>query len=143
MSEKKAITIENELTEKLKKIFKVEKVSFANPGEKVKEHECLFVDIEQTRSREKDKKTIARVSGKINLYGNTDKMPLGWFSQRIRESNPDDKKDLAFFDIEMNTKYYQNLVQRTASFVYFFSTQYDPNLGSIESVSIQTSVEES
>lgn len=143
MSELKQVTIESELSEKLKKIFQVSKVTFAHPGEKVKEQECIFVDIEQTRSREKDKKTIARVSGKINLYGNSDKMPLGWFSQRIRDAKPEDKKDLAFFDIEMNTKYYQNLVQRTASFVYFFSTQYDPNVGNITSVTIQTSVEES
>lgn len=136
MSEKKAINIENTLGDKLKKIFKVSKVSFSQPGEKVKEQECVFVEIEQTRHRIKDKREIAKVTGKINLYGNSDKMPLGWISKMISEANAVDIADLAFFDLEMNSRYYQNLVQRTASFVYFFSTQYDPNLGTIETVTI-------
>jgi len=136
MAEKKAVNIENSLEEKFKKIFKVPKVTFSQPGEKTKEQECIFVDIEQTRHRIKDKREIAKVTGKINLYGNSDKMPLGWISKMISEANAADKADIAFFDIEINTKYYQNLVQRTASFVYFFSTQYDPNLGSISSVNI-------
>jgi hypothetical protein len=133
-------TIEKSLEEKFKKIFEVNKVTFANPSKEVKEQECIFVDIDQTRTRQKDKKIIARVTGKINIYGNSDKMPLGWFDKKLIEADPADKADLAFFDIEMNTKYYQNLVQRTASFVYFFSSQYDPNVGSITSMTI--SVEE-
>jgi hypothetical protein len=54
----------------------------------------------------------------------------------IRLADPEDTKDLFFFDMETNAGYFRNLTERSLSFVYFFSGQYDPSLGSITSIEI-------
>ncbi len=130
---------EKTLEDKLKKIFKVKKVTYAQPGDS-KEQECVFVTVENPRCTFKDGRSIARVTGTIMIQGNSDKMPFGYMAKAWAESSAADKKDLALFEIELNDKYYQNLVQRTASFVYFFSSQYDPNIGNIESINISIEV---
>ena len=130
---------EASLKEKMQKIFNLKKVTYAHPGDS-KEQDCIFISVEQPRIRFKDKRALARVSGEILIQGNSDKMPFGFMSKMIEEANPDFKKDLHFFELEANDKYYQNLVQRTAKFVYFFSTQYDPNVGTIDEVNISIEV---
>lgn len=131
---------EVELEEKLMTIFGVKKVSFAEPGES-KEQECLFVQVENALNCIKDGRAISKVTGNAVLFGNADKIPFGFFSKRITQSDPSHTKDLFFFDIEANTLIYQNIIQRGFSFVYFYSAQYDPEQGTITSVDI--TVEES
>ena len=58
------------------------------------------------------------------MFGNNDKLTFGYFSKRIAKSDPEDTKSLFFYDIESNTKRFQNIVQRGFSFIYFFNSQY-------------------
>jgi hypothetical protein len=123
------------LEEKLRLLFKIKKVSFDQPGES-NEQECIFVSIENPRVRFKDGRVLARVSGTILIQGNSERLPFGFMSKAYQEANEAIKKDIVFFNSEANEKYYRNLVQRTCEFVYFFSTQYDPSMGTIDSVDI-------
>lgn len=130
---------EKQLKEKLKAIFKVKKVTFDHPSES-KEQDCIFVKVENPRIRFKDGRATARVSGQILIQGNAENLPFGYLSKSYQESTKEEKKDIAFFNFEENETYYRNLVQRTAEFVYFFSTQYDPNVGTINEINV--SIEE-
>lgn len=127
---------EKTLETKLKKIFGVKKVTFSQPG-KSNEQEVLFVDVEQSRNRFKDGFFIARVTGTLTINANADKLPFGYFSKQIEKADPADKEGLAFFDFERNNKIYQNIVQRTVSFTYFFKDQFDPAKGLINDITIQ------
>lgn len=128
---------EKELEAKLKKIFKAQKVSYSQPSES-KEQECLFVEIETSRNRFKDGRCVGRFEGNITMFGNADKMPFGYFAECIEQANPDDLKDIGFFNVESNSRIFQNIVQRTVEFTYFFNGQYDPAVGTMESVTLST-----
>ena len=130
---------EKTLETKLKDIFDVKKVVYDQPGES-EEQECIFIEIEQSRNHVKDKRFIARVNGTLTIVGSSEKMPYGFFSKKIDEAKPAVKRDLAFFNLERNTRVFRNIVQRTADFTFFFNGQYDPNIGSITSVT--TNIEE-
>lgn len=126
---------EKELAERLRLLFKMKKVTFDQPGES-NEQDCIFVSVENPRIRFKDGRATARVSGKITIQGNSERIPFGFLSKAYQEADSALKKDIVFLNMEQNEKYYRNLVQRTCDFVYFFSTQYDPNMGTIDSVDI-------
>ena len=72
------------------------------------------------------------------MFGNNDKLTFGYFSKRIAKSDPEDTKSLFFYDIESNTKRFQNIVQRGFSFIYLHNSQYEPETGSINSVNFTT-----
>lgn len=131
---------EQELADKFKRIFGLKKVTYDRPGE-TQEQECLFIEVETSNNSIKDGRAIGRVTGKATLFGPSDKIPFGFFSKRIRNADPDDTHDLFFSDFETNTRLYQNKVQRDFSFVYFFNSQYDPETGSIDEVTIDISEE--
>ncbi len=117
------------LSAQFQKLFDLKKVSFDEPGES-QEQECLFIDIQKTKSTIKDGSQIYHVIGKGRMFGNSDKLPYGFFAKRIK-AHPDETKDVFFYDMEENTGQFQNIVERTFSFVYFFSGQYDPAMGTI------------
>jgi hypothetical protein len=131
---------EKELADKFKKIFEVTKVTYDQPSD-LKEQECIFIEIEDCKNSIKDGRALAKVTGNGIMFGNGDKLPFGFFSKAIKKAEPALKDDLFFFDIESNTKFYRNIVQRGFSFVYFFNSQYDPEIGSIESVEITVTEE--
>lgn len=124
---------EKELEETFKRIFDLKKVTYDDPGES-QEQEGLFVNVETPRFIVKDGVVKARIEGQAYVFANTQKLPFGFFSKAIAKANPNDTRKLFFFNIEENTPRYRNIVQRGFSFVYFFSGQYDPDLGKIESV---------
>ena len=126
---------ETTLTEKLQKIFELEKVTYDLPGES-KEQECIFVQVENVKSQVRDGLYHAKVQGKVVVHAESSKLPFGYLSQRIA-AHPDDTKDLFFFDLEENTRLYENIVSRGFSFVYFFNSQYDPAIGTITSVTTE------
>lgn len=126
---------ENELSAKLKRIFKVKKVSYDEPGESG-EQECLFVNVETSDNRVRKGKAIAKVSGTCIIIGNAEKLNFGFFSKAIQEASPSDTKDFFFSDFESNTKRHNNLVQRSFNFIYFFSGQYDPKVGTITTLDL-------
>jgi hypothetical protein len=125
---------EKKLAEQLQKIFDVKKVSYDQPSPETYEQEALYVEIETSWNTFGKKRVRAKVTGNVTMVGPNDKIPFGFFSKAIHEADKSLTKDFFFFDIEVNTKRYQNLVQRGFSFVYFFDSQYDPDTGSITSV---------
>lgn len=124
---------EQELADKFKRIFDFKKVTYDDPGES-NEQEGLFINVESPHFVIKDGVAKARIEGQAYVFANTMKLPFGYFSKAIAKANPADTRKLFFFEIEDNTPRYRNIVQRGFSFVYFFSGQYDPDLGNIESV---------
>ena len=128
---------EKQLESKFLKIFNCKKVTFDQPGQS-QEQEVLFVEIEVAKNIVKDGQVVSKISGSASMFGNNDKLTFGYFSKRIAKSDPDDTKSLFFYDIESNTKRFQNIVQRGFSFIYFFNSQFDPETGSIESVTFTT-----
>ena len=128
---------EDDLKQKFKEIFGVDKVSYSEPSESG-EQLCLFIEVEDAFYSFRDKKEIARVTGNAVIIAPNEKIPFGFLSKRIAQAKPELKNDFFFFDFEDNTKRYQNLVERRFSFIYFFTGQYDPNLGTINQVNITT-----
>lgn len=127
---------EKQLASKLKKIFKVKKVTYDAPSES-NEQECIFVNVVSSKNTIKDGKEIAKVEGVLTMFGSADKMPFAFFSKAIYQADSEDTKDLFFYEVDRNVLDVQNIVQRTCAFVYFYSGQYDPDLGTITSVEIQ------
>lgn len=124
------------LQDKLIKIFAIEKVSF-DKSSKENEQGCLFVEVESCNSSIKDDLEVCRVRGKIKIYTTSDKLPYGFFNKRIQLSDTKHTKDIFFHDLEENSSYYGNLVERTMSFVYFFSGQHNPIVGRIKSIELE------
>lgn len=130
---------ENDLADRFQKIFAVKKVSFDAIPEgalAVKEQECLFVQIEESLNSIKDAKAVARVTGRAVIVGRAEKIPFGFFSKAIRKAPNSLTKDLFFFEIESNSQQYLDIVSRSFGFVFLFSSQYDPAIGSISSITV-------
>ena len=124
--------IEKELLEKLTKIFGLKFNRFDSPGES-QEQDTLFIEVDRVNSRVKDGRKVGRVEGKCIVFVQADKMPHGYFAERIA-AHPDLCKDFFFSDIDENVKGLLNLTARTFSFLYFFNSQFDPAIGTITSV---------
>lgn len=124
---------EESLQEAFRKIFKVEKITYAQPGESREQH-CIFVEIQSSRNSFRDGKAIARVTGTAVMFAGAEQVPFGFFSKAIAQADPALVAPFFFFDFEENTRRFQDLVQRSFSFVYFFEEQYDPETGQITSV---------
>lgn len=126
-------TLEGSLEIALRAIFGVSKVVYDSPGES-QEQDCIFIEVENCRNTFKDGRALSKLTGNAIMFGENDKLKLGFFSKAIDKAEAALKKDLFFFDFEENTKRFQNIVQRSVSFIYFFDSQYDPETGSITSV---------
>jgi hypothetical protein len=124
---------ESSLAAQLKRIFDYTKVTFAAPGES-QEQDTLFIEIENCISRAKDGVFTARVTGNCTVFAHYERIPFGYFHKKIALADTDDTKDLFFFNVDENTKTFQSLVQRSFSFVFLFSGQYDPDNGSLTSI---------
>lgn len=134
------------LTEDLKRIFAVKKVTFDLPGDhiaggdlKAGEQECIFVSIKECRNTIKDGLEVSKVTGMGTMFAQFYKMKFGFFSKRIKSSGYEDAdfvKDFFFFDIEENKGRYQNIVERSFSFIYFYSSQHDPALGNLNELEL-------
>lgn len=131
---------EDQLKERLKRIFKLNKVTFDSPGESM-EQNCLYVDVEDSFNTISDGKEHARVTGTIYMIAPNNKLKFGFFSKAIATADKEDTKDLFFSDFEANSNRYRNLVQRSCAFLYFFDSQFDPNIGRIEGINIEESEE--
>ena len=129
---------EKTLQATFEKVFDFKKVRYDQPGES-REQETMFVEVENARASVVDGEERARVEGKVTVFVEHDKMPFGYFAKCI-EAHPAECKDLFFFAFEENQRLYGNIVQRGFSFVYFFRSQYDPDLGTLNQVNIDIEV---
>lgn len=126
---------EKELEQKFQQIFGVKKVTFDAPSS-MKEQDCIFIDIENADNFFEDKKCKSKITGNAFMISRNTKIPFGFFQKAIDKADADLTKDLFFYDLEVNTTRYRDLVQRGFSFIYFFSGQYDPDVGTINSADI-------
>jgi hypothetical protein len=127
---------EKTLSDKLRAIFQVDKVTYAAPGES-QEQNCIFIEVVSSKNSIKDTRALAKVTGKITVFASNERLPYGYFSKAIAQADADTTKDLFFYDFELNTRIFQNVAERSVSFVYFFDSQYDPDIGTINSVDIE------
>lgn len=127
---------ENSLEEKFKKLFKVKKVTFDQPSES-REQDVLFLEVDDPNFTIKDGRAIAKIMGSAQMFGRNDSLTFGFFQKAIQEADNDLTKDLYFYDVDINTKYYRNLVGRSFSFIYFFDSQYDPDIGNIDELTFE------
>ncbi len=130
---------EEELKEKFKKIFKVKEVSYDAPGDS-REQDKLWIDVETPKFTFSDKRVKAIVTGKGSIFGKNEALTFGFISQAIAGADKSLTKDLFFSDFESNSNRFRDIVERSFTFTYFFNSQYDPDIGTITSVT--TSVEE-
>lgn len=128
---------ENTLKEDLAKIFKLEKVTYDAPSPDAMEQEVMFVQVDLSRNNVRDTKITSRVEGRLLVFAQAEKMPFSYFEQCIREAEPSLTRKFFFYDITGNSNTLVNLAERSASFIYFNSSQYDPDKGSIESINIE------
>lgn len=123
----------------MQSIFDLKRTTYDAPGAS-EEQEVLFLEIAEVNPRIKDGIEGARVEGTGKVYVQASKMPAGYLAKRIRAyaiAHPDEMKDLNFFQLERSSPTINNLVERTFSFVYFFSGQYDPEVGTLESITFE------
>ena len=132
---------EKTLADKLARIFRVKKVSYSAPGD-ASEQECLFIFVESCLGQAKQGQYIAKVMGTFGMFANADKMPFGYFDKKIQEADPSDTTDLFFYNTDRNERIYQNIVERRCSFVYFYRGDYNPDAGSLDSITFTYEVEE-
>lgn len=130
---------EKELEEKMKAIFKVEEVSFDAPGDS-REQKKLWLEIEEPKFRFSSKNVRARVTGRGMIYGRNAALTYGFIAEAIEKADKALTKDLFFSEFETNTNRFRDIVERSFSFTYFFNSQFDPDVGTITSVT--TSIEE-
>ncbi len=129
-----------ELSSRLKTIFGLPKVTFDRPGESM-EQEVIWVEVDSCRSWVRPPKQVARVTGKIRVFGNSDKLPYGYFSKRINAADPALTKDIFFYDFEENAETFRNICERSMSFHYLYEGEYDPAIGEINEVNLSISEE--
>lgn len=130
------MTIEKELLDKLKRVFDIGKASMDTISDS-KEQNCLFIEVQSSRYNYRDLKVTGRMSGLVTLFAPGDKLPFGYFAKRIQQADVDDTIDLFFYDLEENRLVMKNIVERTCRFVYFFNGQFDPEVGTITSITFE------
>jgi hypothetical protein len=127
---------EKSLVAKLKRIFDVKKVTLDLVSAS-KEEEVIFIEVESANNRIKDGNQISKVTGKLRIFANSDKLPYGYLSKKIAEAKPDDTKDLFFYDFEENKGTIENICERSLSFIYLFNSQYNPDMGTITELTLE------
>lgn len=128
---------ENALKEKIKKLFPVGKVTYDMASMESPEQDTIFITIETARTHVTDAKARALVRGYMSVFANSEKLRFGFFNKQLANADSADTKDLFFYNIDQNAKYYGNLVERRCGFVYKFETQHDPNQGSMTSLEFE------
>lgn len=133
---------EASLKGKFERIFQLKRTTFETHGSPSdiqsdsKQQECLFIEIIDSRNVIKDGKAVARVTGRGSVFCQNEKLPYAYFSKSVAKAEAADTKDIFFYDLEQHDPIYLNIARRSFSFIYLFSTQYDPNLGILNELEV-------
>jgi len=127
---------EKQLAADLKEIFGFKKVTYRTPDD-AEEQEVLFVEVARPNARIRDGIQQARVEARCTVYVQQDKMPFGFFQKAIAAADPKISKRFFFFDIDQNARTFGDLGERTLQLVYFFNSQFDPDNGTLNAVTIE------
>lgn len=122
------------LEEALLKIFAMPKATFAKPRDPAKEQNIIFINVTKSIVRAKEKICKARVEGEITIFAPSMKMPFGFFEKQLYKSEAEDTEPFWFYNMTENSLMTGDIVERKASFVYFYNSEYDPEHGSLTSV---------
>lgn len=128
--------MEKDLADKISRIFRIDRVTYDLPSD-TEEQECVFIKIDASRNTFRPKRMVGRMVGAVTIYSQANKTPFGFFSKSIEQAQAADKKDLFFTNFEENVRVFGNLVERSASFTFFFSGEYNPNVGKIKKIDIE------
>lgn len=131
-----------DLMRRLEEIFGLQKTTmFAASSEF--EQDTLFVEILSSRSRVSGVnggRETARVVGSLFVYSQEDRLPYGFFAKRIEQAPAAVKAPLFFYDTDVDNveseARLQNLHERRTSFIFLYDSQYDPDRGSINTVTL-------
>lgn len=131
--------VREDIEAKLREIFGIAKVTFAEPGSF--EQEVLFVEVERCREHPSKGVTSGRVTGSIVLFTQAEKAPLGWFARRINKASAASKKGFFFFEVDTEVlasqSRLQNIGERRCRFQYLYEEKYDPARGDLAGVSLE------
>lgn len=129
------------MSAQLKRIFDLDKVTFQAPnigtGEDVNdwgEQEVIFIEIISADTSVNDGSVNAIVKGHIRFFGSAEKIPYGYFAKQISKADPADTKPFFFHNFENNKGTIDDICERTLDFVYLFDSQYNPDVGTITSI---------
>lgn len=133
---------EASLKSKLSQIFGFRKTTYDAPSVDSStgtyEQQVLFIDITQATTRACNGKAYCHVRGSMTVFAQMNKLPFGYFNKRIEQADPELTKDLFFYDIDLNPASsparIQNIAERRVSFIYLYSTEYDPDQGEMTSL---------
>lgn len=127
------------MKEKLERIFGL-KVSFNHKSES-QEQECIFVEVESTKNNVSAGRFKGKAMGKLRFFVNSDKLPFGFFSQKISLADRADIDDFFFYDFEENTGTILNICERLLSFIYLYDMEYNPSVGLINELETTVTAE--
>lgn len=129
---------EKELGDKFKRIFQMKKYLYDVPSDS-QEQECLFINVISSKNQVKDGRVTGKVTGKILVFCNPEKLPYGYFTKCVVEADIADTKDLFFYEFEDNAGMASGISERSMSFIYLFDQQYNPNIGELTSLTNEIS----
>jgi len=128
------------LQDKLERIFQFKKSTFDIPSDSF-EQDTLFIDVEKASTRVLDASVCSRVEGSITVFSQSNRLPFGYFSKAIDKAAAEYKKDLFFFDVDIDVASsparLQNIHEKKLKFVFLFKEQFNPERGEITSITIQ------
>lgn len=129
-----------ELKKRFEKIFGFKKTTYDAPSDSF-EQDTLFIEITDCKTRPSEGKVYARVTGQLVAFSQNERLPYGFFSKRIEKAKHELTKDLFFYDVDRNVvsspARLQNISERRTSFQFFFTAQYDPNLGELTTLEME------
>lgn len=131
-----------DLLRRLEAIFQFEKTTMLASSEAY-EQDTLFVEIISSRSHVSGAnggRETAKVKGTLVVFSQDDRLPYGFFIKRIEQAAAELKAPLFFFDIDVDDvespARLQNLHERRTSFQFLYDSQYDPDRGSLTSLTL-------
>jgi hypothetical protein len=127
--------LEASLKDKLTRIFDLH-TSFDIPSDS-REQEKIYVQVDQNRTSIRDGIEVSRVTGRLRIFANSSKLPLGYIAKMIAKASPEDKKDFFFYDVEEVAGTFNSMVERSLGFVFFYSSQYNPERGTMNSINVE------
>lgn len=129
------------LEDKLKKIFGVEKIIFDTfePG---KEQAALFCSIDKVRAQISDGKKSLLVTGTLCVCVPRDKMPLGWFAERLALSRTENELSVGLTEIPVQFKNDNDFyIKNDVEFTYKTVRDFNPAYGTINAINLDVEIE--
>lgn len=130
---------QNDLKKRFERIFGIKKVTFNAANPETPEQDTLFIEIQNVATRLASGKQTARVLGAATVFAQADRLTYGFFAKRIENADHADTKHFFFEseqDIVNSPCRMVNLHERRLGFVFLYDSQYDPDKGELNELTI-------